>query len=191
MAAQPVKSGSAPYTWSDYRTWPGDQRWEILAGTAYAMSPGPSTMHQQVAGRMFSRLERSLAGKRSVPFIAPTDVKLSEVDVVQPDILAVCEPSMIRSTHIEGAPDLVVEVLSPTTASRDLREKKALCERSGVREYVVIDPVEHYAIRFALGSDGSYDKGTVVAADEVLDLSILDGEGIPLGEVFGLAAGAA
>lgn len=187
MAAQPLKSRNARYSWSDYRTWPDEERWEIIDGTAYAMSPAPSTSHQQVTVRILSRLERKLEGSRCTPFVAPTDVRLSEFDVVQPDILVVCDPAKILSTHVEGAPDLALEVLSPTTATKDLREKKALYEKSGVREYVVVDPMEHYAIRFLLGTDATYDKGTVVAADETLVLASLGDIEIPLWEVFGIA----
>jgi Uma2 family endonuclease len=170
-------------TWSDYRSWPDDERWEIIDGVVYAMSPAPSTKHQSVAARMYSRLERGLEGKPCKPFIAPTDVKLSDLDVVQPDILVVCDPKRITSTHIEGAPDLVIEVLSPTTSAKDLRQKKVLYERSGVREYLVVDPLEHYALRFLLGADG-YDKGTVFAADEMLVFVTLEGLEVPLWEVL-------
>lgn len=186
MAAQPVKTHKTRYTWSDYQTWPDDERWEIIAGTAYAMSPAPSTTHQSVTLALASRLERLLAGKPCSPFIAPTDVKLSDANIVQPDILVVCDASKITPSHIEGAPDLIVEVLSPATATRDLREKKALYEKSGVPEYIVVDPMEHYAIRFLLGTDGSYDKGAVVAAEEKLVITTLDGIEIPLWEVFGV-----
>ena len=106
---------------------------------------------------------------------------------VQADILVVCDPAKITPSHIKGPPDLVIEVLSPATATRDLREKKALYEKSGVREYAVVDPMEHYAIRFLLGADDAFDKGTVVAADENLVFASLDGIEIPLWEVFGVA----
>jgi Uma2 family endonuclease len=79
-----------------------------------------------------------------------------------------------------------VEVLSPNTAARDLRQKKALYERSGVREYVVVDPLEHYAIRFLPEADGSFDKGTVFGADEKLAFATLGIE-IALWEVFEVA----
>ncbi|MBI3148094.1 MAG: Uma2 family endonuclease [Betaproteobacteria bacterium] len=186
MAAHPVTNPATHYTWNDYQTWPDDERWEIIDGTAYAKSPAPSTQHQSVALALAGRLERLLAGKPCRPFIAPTDVKLSDAHVVQPDILVVCDASKITPSHIEGAPDLIIEVLSPATATRDLREKKALYEKSGVREYVVVDPMEHYANRFLLGADGSYDKGAVVAADEKLIIASFDGIEIPLWEVFGV-----
>jgi Uma2 family endonuclease len=175
----------ARYTWADYRSWPDDERWELIDGVAYAMSPAPSIKHQTVAGGIFSRIEQQLRGRSCRPFVAPTDVKLSDSDVVQPDILVVCDPAKITQTHIEGAPDLVVEVLSPGTSAKDLRPKKALYERTGVREYLVIDPLEHYAIRFLLGADG-YDKGTVFACDEVLTFATLADVEVPLWELFGL-----
>lgn len=189
MAAHPVTKPAMHYTWSDYQTWPDDERWEIIGGTAHAMSfaPAPSISHHQAAGRIFNLLEHVLAGKPCRPFIAPTDVRLSDADIVQPDILVVCDSSKVTPSHIEGIPDIVVEVLSPATATRDLREKKALYEKSGVREYIVVDPMEHYAIRFLLGADGTYDKGAVVAADEKLVFTTLDGIEIPLWEVFGVA----
>lgn len=187
MTALPVKTQKSGYTWYDYQTWPDGERWEIIAGTAYAMSPAPSTQHQSVTLGLAGRLERLLAGKPCRPFIAPTDVKFSDANIVQPDILVVCDASKITPSHIEGAPDLVMEVLSPATAHRDLREKKALYEKSGVREYIIVDPMEHYAIRFLLGADGSYDKGAVVAADEKLVIATLGGIEIPLWEVFGVA----
>ncbi|WP_295888841.1 Uma2 family endonuclease [uncultured Thiohalocapsa sp.] len=178
------------FTWSDYRRWPEGERWELIGGAAFAMSPAPSIRHQEVVLRLSSRLEQQLRGRSCRPFVAPTDVKLSESDVVQPDILVVCDAAKIAPTHIEGAPDLIVEVLSPGSSARDLRDKKALYERSGVREYLVVDPLEHYAIRFLLGADG-YDKGTVFAADEPLCFVTLESLQVPLWELFDLPGPAA
>lgn len=173
------------WTWSDYQTWSEDERWEIIGGQAVAMSPAPSTTHQGVVIRIAARLERALAGQRCKPFVAPIDVKLSETDVVQPDILVVCDPRKITLACIDGAPDLVIEVLSPATATRDLREKKALYASYGVGEYVIVDPLEQYATRFTL--DGaSYDSGTTVGGNEVLDFASLAGVSISMWEIFEL-----
>ncbi|MBU0501373.1 MAG: Uma2 family endonuclease [Gammaproteobacteria bacterium] len=187
MAHSSRKTSDSRFTWDDYRAWPDDERWELIEGVAYAMSPAPSTRHQVVTLNLASQIKAKLAGKPCKPFIAPTDVKLSGLDLVQPDILVVCDPAKITPSHIEGAPDLVIEVLSPATSTKDLREKKALYERFGVAEYVVIDPLENYAIRFLNGPDG-FDKGTVIAADEMLILATLEGMEIPLWEVFELPA---
>jgi Uma2 family endonuclease len=185
MPSLPRHKSDAPWSWQDYLSWPDAERWEIIDGTAYAMSPAPSTKHQKIVGRIFSRLDQQLSGKPCQPFIAPTDVKLSEQDVVQPDIFVVCDPAKISPSHIEGAPEVVIEVLSPATSSRDLREKKALYEKTGVLEYVLVDPLENYAIRFLLTDDG-YDKGMVFACDELLVFERLDGLQVPLWEVFEL-----
>ena len=185
MPTLPRHKSDGPRTWQDYLSWPDEERWEIIDGTAYAMSPAPSTKHQKIVGRIFSRLDQQLSGKPCQPFIAPTDVKLSEQDVVQPDIFVVCDPAKITPSHIEGAPEVVIEVLSPATSSRDLREKKTLYEKSGVLEYVLVDPLENYAIRFLLTDDG-YDKGMVFACDEFLVFERLDGLQVPLWEVFEL-----
>ncbi len=183
MTAQAILNTETLFTWDDYRSWPETERWELIDGIAYAMSPAPSTRHQSVAGNIFGKLLQSLSGRPCRPFIAPTDVRLSDLDVVQPDILVVCKPGQITPSHIEGAPQLVVEVLSPATSTKDQREKKALYERAGVAEYVVVDPLEHYAIRFLNGADG-FDKGTVFGPQEMLVLVTLDGLEVPLWEVF-------
>jgi len=185
MPVRPAEKSLTRFTWDDYRTWADDERWELIDGAAYAMSPAPTTRHQGVVGRLFSRIESQLRAGPCRPFIAPVAVKLSDADVVQPDVLVLCDPTRIAETHIDGAPDLVAEVLSPGTSARDLRQKKALYERSGVREYLVIDPLEHYAIRFQLTADG-FDKGSVIAADEVITLATLPDVEIPLWEVLDL-----
>jgi Uma2 family endonuclease len=181
MILQPAQA----CTWSDYQAGPEGEYWEIIDGTAYPMSPAPSIAHQSVIGRMGSRLERALAGKPCRPFIAPTDVKFTDTDIVQPDILVVCDPRKITPGYIDGAPDLVIEVLSPATATRDLREKKALYARHGVREYIIVDPLEHYAMRFLL-EGAAYDAGTAFGGNESLIFGVLEGIEIPLWEVFEL-----
>lgn len=175
------------YTWTDYRSWPDEERWEIIDGIAYNMAAAPSTRHQTVGGNFFSALHRALRGKRCTPFIAPTDVRLSETDVVQPDILVVCDPSKITPSHIEGAPDLVVEVLSPSTSAKDLREKKRLYQRVGVAEYLGVDPLEMYVQRFLLSAEGRYGEPEIFSAQETLELATLEGIAIALWEVFDAA----
>lgn len=186
MIAAPALSPR--FSWDDYRRWPDGERWELIDGQPWAMAPAPSISHQTVAGRCYARLERHLNGKPCRPFIAPTDVKLSDFDVVQPDVLVVCDPTKVTQTHIEGAPELVIEVLSPHTAARDLRDKKALYERAGVREYLVIDPLEQYAVRFRRDDRGRFGEGAVIAAQEAVALATLEGFTLPLWELFDLPA---
>ncbi|MBF0255668.1 MAG: Uma2 family endonuclease [Gammaproteobacteria bacterium] len=176
------------FSWQDYQGWPDDERWELIDGQAYAMAPAPSTRHQRVAARLYARLERAVDGKGCQPFIAPVDLRLSDFDVVQPDVLLVCDPDQIHDSHIEGPPALVVEVLSPATATRDLRQKKALYQRFGVAFYLVIHPLEQYAQLFRLSASGQYDTGQIIGTDESLELELGGGLQIPLWEVFDLPA---
>ena len=172
------------YTWTDYQTWSDDERWEIIDGVAYNMSPAPSIRHQRVASNFHGVLYRMLAGKSCQLFMAPTDVRLSETDVVQPDILVVSDPAKITPSHIEGAPELVVEVLSPSTSAKDLREKKWLYQRSGVREYIVVDPLEFYVQRFLLFGEGRYGAPEVFGPEDVIPLVVLDDLTVDLREIL-------
>ena len=169
---------------ADYLGWPDDERWELIAGVPYNMSPAPTIKHQNVVITLAAKLKQALKGKPCKPFIAPVDVILSEYDVVQPDLLVVCQPEKIGEKAIHGAPDLVVEVLSPSTALKDMREKKALYERAGVREYLVIDPLENYVQRFFLGEDGRYGHAEVFGSDEELPLQSLPELILSLAELF-------
>lgn len=99
----------------------------------------------------------------------------NQCDIVRPDVFVVCDKNKISDANIQGAPDLVVEVLSPATALKDLREKKNLYEKFGVNEYIVIDPLEEYVGQFSLGADGTYNKGEVFGPQEVLQFKLLEG----------------
>ena len=178
-----LKSRSTRYTVADYMNWPDEERWELIDGVAYDMSPAPTIKHQNIAGGLYSMLREKLKGKTCQPFIAPVDVVLSAVDVVQPDVIVVCDPNKITERNIQGPPDWVAEVLSPSTARKDLREKKALFERSGVKEYVVFDPLNGLVQRFVL-TDGAYGPGQILDMQESLELGFMPGKFLPLAEVF-------
>ena len=129
------------YTWSDYQQLPDDERWEIIGGEIFDMSPAPSMRHQSIAGELFFQLKNFFNGKPCKPFIAPADVKLSDEDVVQPDLMVVCDPNQIKESHVEGAPALVVEILSPSTHGHDRKRKMALYARTGVKEVWLVSPL--------------------------------------------------
>ncbi len=175
------------HTVQDYMTWNDGQRWELIGGEPYDMTPAPNINHQIIVGNFLRILSNDLLGKPCVPLVAPTDVVLSEYDVVQPDLLVVCDRAKITEKNIQGAPDLIIEVLSPATAKKDLWEKKNLCERYGVKEYILVDPEGRYAQRFRLGADGRFDRGEVFGPGETMTLHTLDNLKVPLWEVFGIA----
>lgn len=186
MSAPIQPQAARRYTFDDYRNWPENERWELIDGVAYDMCPAPTTRHQTVVGNFFGALFGKLAGKPCRPFTASTDVKFSETDVVQPDVLVVCDPAKVTPSHIEGAPDLVVEVLSPSTTPKDLREKFDLYQRGGVREYLAVNPVENYLYRFRLGEDGRFGPPEIFTDADLLPLASLEGVEIRLWEIFEL-----
>jgi Uma2 family endonuclease len=138
------------HTYADLLTWPEDIRYELIDGVAYLMSPAPSRVHQEVVGELFRQIANALAGTPCRPYVAPFDVRLprgdepdSAVDtVVQPDLLVVCDPSKLDQRGMRGAPDWVIEVLSPATAGHDQTVKLAAYERAGVRELWLVHPTD-------------------------------------------------
>ena len=172
------------FTYADYITWPDGERWELIDGQAYNMTPAPSFRHQKIVFNFASLLRDALKGNACVAGIAPTDVVLSESDVVQPDVFVVCDKKKITEANIHGAPDLIIEVISPATALKDKREKKALYEKHGVKEYIIVDPTDQYVERFLLEKDAHYAKGEVFGPMEVFLLVALKGIEIPLWKVF-------
>lgn len=151
----PALRKNARFTYRDYLSWPEGERYELIDGLVFAMSPAPLLEHQAIVGELFFQLRSQLEGQPCRPFIAPVDVRLtrSEQDasgadedqidtVVQPDLLVVCDEKKLDARGVRGAPDFVVEVLSPATAARDHLEKKRVYERAGVREYWLVHPTD-------------------------------------------------
>lgn len=177
------KKSTKRYRYWDYVTWPDEERWELIDGVAYDMSPAPEIKHQDVVGRFYFQLMNKLSGGPCRPFMAPVDVVFSEYDVVQPDVFVVCDKNKITKANIQGSPDLIVEVLSPSTALKDRRTKKNLYEKYSVREYILIHPTELYVERFTLKA-ACYEGPGIYGSQEVLPLYSLEGINIPLWEVF-------
>lgn len=180
----PIPQPQKRYTYQDYCSWPDEERWELIDGVPYNMSPAPSLDHQQVVGHLIRIIGNALQGKTCVPFVAPTDVMLSDYDVVQPDFFVVCDRKKRDKQKINGAPDLIFEILSPETHRKDRWEKKRLYERYGVREYILVDTDSHFAEQYHLEPSGKYDSGRAIGEDEVLVLKSLDGLELNLSEVF-------
>ena len=175
--AQAASKKDGHITWDDYRSWPDSERWEIIGGEAFAMSPSPGTRHQGILVELTTQLQLHFRGKACGVFAAPMDVKLSEADVVQPDLLVVCENDRIKPTHIEGAPTLVVEVLSPSTAFRDRGRKLKLYAASGVQEVWLVTPFPSSVEVLVLAGDsyrisGVYGKGDRMKSPAFAELEI-------------------
>lgn len=184
---EPANRTEVRFTYEDYRNWPGEERWELIGGEAYGRTPAPTTAHQRLVLNWASALRVALRGHPCSAWVAPTDVLLSEEDVVQPDVFVVCDPAKVTPAGVVGAPDLVVEILSPSTALKDRRTKRDLYERFGVREYLLVDPDAHTVERHGLGPDGTYGRADVFGPEDHLPLSSLAPLVLSLAEVFGLA----
>jgi Uma2 family endonuclease len=129
-----------PYRQADYLALPDEPRCELLYGRLL-VTPSPTLRHQRVVGRLFGLLRDLAERSGGEAFVSPLDVSLAEHSIVQPDLIFVTKGrSSILRTRVEGAPDLVVEILSPSTARRDLGEKLRLYAESGVAEYWIVDP---------------------------------------------------
>ena len=151
------------HTYAEYCRWPSDRRHELIDGVAYLLPPSPSVRHQTAAFEIATQIRIALQARACRVFVAPTDVLLpapgeSDDDcttVVQPDVLIVCDRAKIREKHIRGAPDLVVEVLSPSTAGHDQILKRATYERAGVQEYWLVHPTDRVLTIYRLDA-GKY-----------------------------------
>ena len=175
------------YTYADYCTWNDGERWELIDGIAHAMSPGPSFEHQTVSGEIFSQLHAYLRGKPCKVISAPFDVRLNadkgDDTVVQPDILIVCDRAKLESGKgVAGAPDMIIEILSPSTARHDRITKFNLYRQAGVREYWIVSPEDKSVVAHTL-QDGRYWTQTYESSDSI-PVQILEGCTITLSEVF-------
>ncbi|MFW6240869.1 MAG: Uma2 family endonuclease [Thermodesulfobacteriota bacterium] len=153
-----------PTTYGDLADFPEGERWEIFSGEPFAMSPAPSRRHQEVAGELFRQIANALVGKECRPYVAPFDVRLPEeneedddaTNVVQPDIAVICDPGKLDDRGCRGAPDWIIEVISPNTATNDYIRKVELYERHGVREYWIVHPIDQVLILRAMEETGRY-----------------------------------
>lgn len=171
------------YTYTDYLSWPDEEKWEIIDGQAYNMSPAPKPRHQRIIWNLSSAIDKNKDKlKGCTPFFSPTDVVFDEYNVVQPDVFVICDKSKIAENNIQGVPDLIIEVLSPATELKDKKEKKAVYERFGVKEYVLVHPEAEYVERYIF-EDGKYGLSELLNWDETLKLYTFDIE-ISLYEIF-------
>ncbi|MCP4688605.1 MAG: Uma2 family endonuclease [Desulfobacterales bacterium] len=178
------------YTYADYLEWPEDERWELIDGAPYNMGPSPSTRHQLVFGALSNQIYNFLSDKECFVLHAPLDVRFFEenknddsiMDVVQPDILVVCDPSKLGERGCLGAPDFIVEITSPSTAGRDYVLKSKLYEKNGVKEYWIVHPIDNILHVFLLEGD-KYHISVHDGKGE-LEVATLPGLVIDLDKVF-------
>lgn len=179
------------YTFADVLTWDESERVEIINGEAFMMAP-PSRRHQEISGELFGQLRDYLKGKNCKVYHAPFAVRLFEengdypedVDtMVEPDISVVCDPGKLDEYGCKGAPDLIIEILSPSTRRHDRMTKFELYRRAGVREYWIVDPDSRDVQAFVL-DDGRYFVKGYGAAEDKMKVDVLEDCVIDLSAVF-------
>lgn len=173
------------YTYADYLTWQFEERVELIKGRIFKMSPVPNLRHQSVSAILQGEIYIYLKGKSCRLFDAPFDVRLplpkhkmkpDKIDtVVQPDLLVVCDLSKLDEQGCNGAPDLIVEILSPGNSKKEMKNKYELYESAGVQEYWVVDPIRAFIMRFNLNDAGKYQNSPPFTEDDVLTSEVLKG----------------
>ena len=181
------------YTFADVLTWPDDERAELIDGEVILMAPAPSRGHQGISVELTRQFANYLEGKKCKAYHAPFDVRLFEKDgdtpedvdtVVEPDITIVCDPSKLDDRGCKGAPDMVVEILSPSTQRHDQLVKLGLYQRAGVREYWIVDPMNKTVRVMLLDAGGVLQLREVYDRAGVAKVNVLDGCFIELSKVF-------
>jgi len=168
------------YTYTDYLTWGDDVRYELIDGVPYMMS-APTVTHQGISMSLSVIFGSYFEGKKCRVFAAPFDVRLNfdkeDNTVVQPDLVIICDPDKLDDgKSCKGAPDLVVEILSPSTAKMDLLKKRNLYEKYDVKEYWIVDPVGA-TVDVLLLENGvyqlqDYEKSDIIPVNIFKDLEI-------------------
>jgi Uma2 family endonuclease len=182
------------YTYGDYLQWSGDDRWELIDGVAFSMTPAPREVHQRLLGGLLYQIHGFLRGNRCRVYAAPFDVRLPEGDepdqdirtVVQPDLTVVCDSRKLDDAGCRGAPDWIVEIVSKRTSPRDRFEKRDLYERHGVREYWVVHPTERSLLVFVLDpATRRYGEPVASPAEGSTAVAMLPGLAIDWRDAFG------
>ncbi len=195
-------------TYGDYKTWPRNERWELIEGVPFDMShgawpsrsqsdrpgPAPKRIHQEVSAVIFTKIRQFLRNSPCTAYAAPFDVLLpslgEETDdeassVVQPDISVICDKTKLTEAGCTGAPDWIVEIISPHTSKKDFDEKFKLYEKHKVREYWIVDPGNRYIHIYVLGENGRYpEEPCILEETGTAESAVLQGFDIDLDELF-------
>ena len=189
--ALPAKKEKELYTFADCLTWDESERIELINGEAFMMAP-PLTAHQRILMALALQIGNYLRGKTCEVFPAPFGVRPFERDgdrpedvdtMLEPDITVVCDPAKLDKYGCKGAPDMVIEILSPSTRRHDRLTKFNLYQQAGVREYWIVDPNNQDVQSFVL-EDGRYLAKEFGTAKDMMKVNILEDCVIDLSEVF-------
>ena len=179
------------YSYADYLTWEIKERLELIKGKIFEMV-APNRSHQEISGAVFNKLYNYLEIKPCKVYCAPFDVRLSNVSkqddkvftVVQPDICVICDQSKLDFKGCLGAPDIVVEILSPGNNAKEMKNKYNVYEESGVKEYWIIVPTERIVLHYILSHEGVFVPQRALTEGDVLMSSVFPEFELPVDAVF-------
>lgn len=179
------------YVYADYLTWDEGERVELIDGEIFNMSPAPSRKHQHVLRKLSTAFDNFLRDKECEVYFAPFDVRLlsenkqdDEIDnVVQPDLTIVCDKEKLDDKGCNGSPDMIIEVISPSSVKLDRWKKFQLYEKAGVKEYWLVEPVNDSVEKHVL-IDGHYQFQGVFTKNDSVSVHVLTGLELDLNPIF-------
>jgi len=188
---EPTSDYNKIYTYADYLKFEYDHMVELIRGKIFEMTPAPTSWHQRISWKLSLEIGTYLKDKECKAFSAPLDVilpirnqkKNTSTTVVQPDICIICDLNKIEKEGCIGAPDLIVEILSPSTSKKDLNDKYSIYEEAGVKEYWIVMPAEKLVEVFYL-ENGKYQRIKVYTSDEIISPMLFPDFEITLTDVF-------
>ncbi|RYY07963.1 MAG: Uma2 family endonuclease [Sphingobacteriaceae bacterium] len=180
------------YTYADYLKWTFDERLELIKGHIFTMSPAPAEFHQRILTTVGNEIYNHLKRKSCKVYFAPFDVRLVRkslddkqiTTVVQPDICVICDLKKIDKNGCLGAPDIVVEILSPGNNKKELQNKYEVYEEAGVKEYWIIQPGEKTFFKYVLDDNGRYQPTKLLTLGDNVTSTVLPDFVLSLDEVF-------
>lgn len=186
-----IPNENKKYSYADYLTWDEVERFELIDGKVYNMSPAPSRRHQQILRELSTAFSVYLREKECEVFFAPFDVRLlvdnkqdEEIyNVVQPDLSIVCDQEKLDDKGCNGAPDMIIEILSPASVKLDRWKKYQLYEKAGVKEYWLVDPVNE-SVEIHLLIENQYKFHGVFTKDDTISVTVLPGLELKLNQIF-------
>lgn len=178
------------YSYADYLKWQMDEYVELIRGKIVRMSPAPSSTHQDVSLNLALAIGNYLKRQKCKLYVAPFDVRLTRKQndtdiqtVVQPDLCVICDVSKIDERGCFGAPDFIIEILSPATSKKDVRDKFDLYEEAGVLEYWIVEPLDKLVDVFVL-KNNKYELVRKYVANDLVPVNIFPDFSIDLKDIF-------
>ncbi len=181
------------YSYAEYLKWEFKERIELIKGYLYKMSPAPARRHQELVWNFSMQIDKYLRNKPCKAYFAPFDVRLPrnindkdspKITVLQPDICIVCDLSKLDDKGCDGAPDLIIEVLSPGNSDKEMKLKYDVYEEAGVREYWIVQPEYRNVLIYVLDDSGKFVGKHPLTASDFLTPTIFPDFQIDLSEAF-------